>query len=225
MSHTPHLLEESSSCGFCSFQVLSQELADLKRRRAEARAENRALAKQEKTLKKRRARVLQVQCVGLTRAWGLGLCSVCLPGRAGVEPRGHSPASTPRCVHDMLGGLAAEPLWMVGDAAVPPPPVPAPPALPEGRCFMILWAVLSASFPQQVVAMLVEKLLVTLVVARMLLEVRCLWCTLWLSSAGRFVSGAEAAAVEVEAVEVEAAGAAGVAEGGSGWNMFKVLAV
>ena len=41
-------------------QVLSQELADLKRRRAEARAENRALAKQEKTLKKCRARVLQV---------------------------------------------------------------------------------------------------------------------------------------------------------------------
>ena len=39
---------------------------------------------------------------------------------------------------------------------------------------MALWAVLSAAFPQQVVAMLVEKVLVTLLVARMPLEVRCL---------------------------------------------------
>ncbi|CAE7541988.1 unnamed protein product [Symbiodinium natans] len=39
--------------------VLGDELAELKRRRAELRADNRDLAKQEKNLKKRRARLLQ----------------------------------------------------------------------------------------------------------------------------------------------------------------------
>ena len=38
-------------------------------------------------------------------AWDLALCCVCLPGSAGVEPRGPSPAATPRCVHDMFDGL------------------------------------------------------------------------------------------------------------------------
>ncbi|OLP75062.1 hypothetical protein AK812_SmicGene45213 [Symbiodinium microadriaticum] len=41
-------------------QVLADELADLKRRRAEKRAQNRALAKQEKALRKRRSRLMQV---------------------------------------------------------------------------------------------------------------------------------------------------------------------
>ncbi|CAE7552447.1 unnamed protein product, partial [Symbiodinium pilosum] len=36
-------------------QVLAQELDDLKRRRVQMRADNRALAQQEKNLKKRRA--------------------------------------------------------------------------------------------------------------------------------------------------------------------------
>lgn len=41
-------------------EVLADELADLKRRRAEKRAQNRALAKQEKALRKRRSRLMQV---------------------------------------------------------------------------------------------------------------------------------------------------------------------
>lgn len=40
-------------------QVLAEELAALKRRRAQARADGRALAQQEKNVKKRRARLLQ----------------------------------------------------------------------------------------------------------------------------------------------------------------------
>ena len=77
-------------------------------------------------------------------------------------------------------------------------------------CCMTLCAVLSASYPQQVMAMLVEKLLATLLVARMLLEVRYLRMhMLLLSLGGWLVSGAEAAAVE--AVDARAAG---VAEGG-----------
>ena len=62
--------ERAHPVWFCACQVLSRELADLKRRRAEARAENRALAKQEKTLKKRRARVLQVLVHWIDAAWG-----------------------------------------------------------------------------------------------------------------------------------------------------------
>ena len=47
-----------------SGQVLAEELADLKRQRAEMRANNRALAVHEKNLKKRRARLLQARlCV------------------------------------------------------------------------------------------------------------------------------------------------------------------
>ena len=76
-------------------------------------------------------------------------------------------------------------------------------------CCMTLCAVLSVSYPQQVMAMLVEKLL-ELLVARMLLEVRCLRMHIMLLTLGGWlVSGGEAAAVE--AVD---AGAAGVAEGG-----------
>ena len=41
-------------------EVLADELAELKRRRAEKRAQNRALAKQEKALRKRRSRLMQV---------------------------------------------------------------------------------------------------------------------------------------------------------------------
>eukprot|EP00439_Symbiodinium_sp_Y106_P044058 s1046_g5.t1 len=40
-------------------QVLADELADLRRRRAAKRAENRDLANQEKALKKRRSRLMQ----------------------------------------------------------------------------------------------------------------------------------------------------------------------
>ena len=76
-------------------------------------------------------------------------------------------------------------------------------------CCMTLCAVLSVSYPQQVMAMLVEKLL-ELLVARMLLEVRCLRMHMMLLTLGGWlVSGAEAAAVE--AVDARAAG---VAEGG-----------
>ena len=41
-------------------EVLADELADLRRRRAAKRAENRELANQEKALKKRRSRLMQV---------------------------------------------------------------------------------------------------------------------------------------------------------------------
>ena len=40
-------------------QVLAQELQELKRRRAESKARSRALAQQEKNMKKRRTRLLQ----------------------------------------------------------------------------------------------------------------------------------------------------------------------
>ena len=47
----------TSCCVF--FQVLGDELSELKRRRAQLRADNRELAKQEKNAGKRRARLLQ----------------------------------------------------------------------------------------------------------------------------------------------------------------------
>ena len=49
----------SSCCAKCWFlgEVLAEELNDLKQRRAAMRAANRALAKQEKNMKKRRARL------------------------------------------------------------------------------------------------------------------------------------------------------------------------
>ena len=42
-------------------EVLAEEIQDLKRRRAQTRADNRDLAKQAKNLQKRRARLLQVR--------------------------------------------------------------------------------------------------------------------------------------------------------------------
>ncbi|CAJ1393130.1 unnamed protein product, partial [Effrenium voratum] len=54
------------------FQVLADELAALKRRRAQMRAENKARAKQEKNTKKRRARLLQAD-VALKRMRALRL--------------------------------------------------------------------------------------------------------------------------------------------------------
>lgn len=50
---------------FCfAFQVLAGELNAVKRRRAEKRAEQRVLAQQEKILKQRRMRILQVALYG-----------------------------------------------------------------------------------------------------------------------------------------------------------------
>ena len=92
-------------------------------------------------------------------------------------------------------------------------------------CCMTLCAVLSVSYPQQVMAMLVEKLLATLLVARMLLEVRYLRMHMLLLSLGGWrVSRAEAAAVE--AVDARAAGVAegsGVVKHVQSFGPFDVL--
>jgi len=43
-------------------QVLAEELENLKRQRAQMRADSRALVQQEKNVKKRRVRLLQAAC-------------------------------------------------------------------------------------------------------------------------------------------------------------------
>ena len=107
-------------------QVLAEELESLKRQRAQMRAASRALAQQEKNVKKRRARLLQ---------------AVFFVKRFFIPPWLHLPHEAARQLSqdDLVlllrqpGGasptdLKSSPSILAGGAAVPAPPLP-PPAL------------------------------------------------------------------------------------------------
>ena len=68
-------------------QVLTDELDELKRRRAQLRADGRELARQEKNMKKRRTRLMQACLSSAEPSQSLeDFRPSCVPGSASIEP-------------------------------------------------------------------------------------------------------------------------------------------
>ena len=72
--------------GFWFMQVLAEELESLKRQRAQMRAASRALAQQEKNVKKRRARLLQAVFF-VKRFFNTTVVAPSTRGCPAIEPR------------------------------------------------------------------------------------------------------------------------------------------